>query len=192
MSNVFTSCLFSGPSLSISFFQIFSSNIRYVGPYLHLCPELCYVLEDQGGACGYILSTLDSLKFYRDFESVWLPLVTRKYPVMTKVNTEEEVNDNNSNNNWSYDLSFLPIPIPLPPLSLSLLLWAEVITRGSFSYFIPTEWVVPALSLTPSHWYHEKSTGNTFITHAVSQCTVCVLYQTAKKYMCYICVIYIS
>lgn len=118
MSNVFTSCLFSGPSLSISFFQIFSSNIRYVGPYLHLCPELCYVLEDQGGACGYILSTLDSLKFYRDFESVWLPLVTRKYPVMTKVNTEEEVNDNNSNNNWSYDLSFLPIPIPLPSLSL--------------------------------------------------------------------------
>ena len=64
---------------------------RYVGPYLHLSSDLCYVLEDQDGPCGYILSALDSLKFYRDFESTWLPTVTRKYPVTSKVNTDEEV-----------------------------------------------------------------------------------------------------
>ncbi|XP_019856916.1 PREDICTED: protein O-GlcNAcase-like isoform X1 [Amphimedon queenslandica] len=63
---------------------------RYVGPYLHLSSDLCYVLEDRDGPCGYILSALDSLKFYRDFETTWLPIVTRKYPVISKVNTDEE------------------------------------------------------------------------------------------------------
>lgn len=66
---------------------------RYVGPYLALSPDLSFVLEDDVGVCGYILSTLDSREFYNRFNRDWLPEVTKRYPVpdTTDQQTPEEV-----------------------------------------------------------------------------------------------------
>ena len=54
---------------------------RYVGPYLAFSADLSFVLEDDIGVCGYILSTLDSQEFYNRFNRDWLPEVSKKYPV---------------------------------------------------------------------------------------------------------------
>ncbi len=54
---------------------------RFVGPYLTLSPDLCFVLEDALGVCGYMLATLDSQAFYKAYLEEWLPLVTNDYPV---------------------------------------------------------------------------------------------------------------
>jgi protein O-GlcNAcase/histone acetyltransferase len=53
---------------------------RYVGPYVHLCPDLCFVLEDVSGVCGYVLAALDSQNFYDSYRSKWLPRLEGKYP----------------------------------------------------------------------------------------------------------------
>ena len=47
---------------------------RYVSPYLHLSPELAFVLEDpEGSVCGYVLAALHSDAFYRRYVDEWLP-----------------------------------------------------------------------------------------------------------------------
>jgi len=53
---------------------------RYVGPYLDLEPELSFTLEDDVGACGYVLGTDDSVRFYRRFEHEWLPALRANLP----------------------------------------------------------------------------------------------------------------
>ncbi|MFI9587512.1 GNAT family N-acetyltransferase [Streptomyces sp. NPDC052236] len=50
-------------------------------PYVHLEPELAFVLDDgQGQAAGYILGTADTPRFAEDFRSKWLPLAADRYP----------------------------------------------------------------------------------------------------------------
>jgi ribosomal protein S18 acetylase RimI-like enzyme len=51
----------------------------FVGPYLHLEPELAWVLEDRLGVCGYVLGALDSARFYKMFLEQWLVELRRRY-----------------------------------------------------------------------------------------------------------------
>jgi ribosomal protein S18 acetylase RimI-like enzyme len=53
------------------------------GPYIHLEPELAFVLNgDDGddGAVGYIIGTRNTAMFVRRFRAEWLPLVADRYP----------------------------------------------------------------------------------------------------------------
>ncbi|WP_324788252.1 GNAT family N-acetyltransferase [Streptomyces sp. H51] len=53
----------------------------FADPYVHLEPELAFVLDDgEGRAVGYILGTADTPRFAEDFRAKWLPLVADRYP----------------------------------------------------------------------------------------------------------------
>lgn len=52
----------------------------YVGAYLKLAPELAFVLEDDGGVCGYVLGALDSRSFYARYVAEWLPPLQARIP----------------------------------------------------------------------------------------------------------------
>jgi ribosomal protein S18 acetylase RimI-like enzyme len=57
----------------------------FAAPYVHLEPELAFVLDDgqgegQGQAVGYVLGTADTPRFVEDFRRKWLPLVASRYP----------------------------------------------------------------------------------------------------------------
>jgi len=56
------------------------TNRRFVGPYLELCRDLAFVLEDSHGVCGYVLAALDSKEFYQRFKEEWLPAILKLYP----------------------------------------------------------------------------------------------------------------
>lgn len=54
---------------------------RWVGPYLHLQPELAFVLEHKDyGVVGYVLGALNSKAFYHRLVDEWLPNLQRLYP----------------------------------------------------------------------------------------------------------------
>lgn len=55
-------------------------GIIYAAPYLHLAPDLAFVLEDEEGVCGYVLGALDSEAFYHRYESEWLPKWHERFP----------------------------------------------------------------------------------------------------------------
>lgn len=55
-------------------------SLRFVGPYVELCREFSFVLEDSQGVCGYVLAALDSELFYRRFKEEWLPKILPLYP----------------------------------------------------------------------------------------------------------------
>ncbi|MEU0677053.1 GNAT family N-acetyltransferase [Streptomyces sp. NPDC006172] len=56
--------------------------VTFAAPYVHLEPELAFVLDDgQGQAVGYILGTADTRRFVENFRTAWLPLVAARYPV---------------------------------------------------------------------------------------------------------------
>ena len=50
----------------------------FVGPYMKLEPELAFVLEDCRGVCGYVLSALDSKRFYDAYLNQWLPEIRKR------------------------------------------------------------------------------------------------------------------
>jgi ribosomal protein S18 acetylase RimI-like enzyme len=52
----------------------------YVGPYLAFEPELCFVLEDGEGLCGYALGAGDSRAFYARYEREWRPALCARFP----------------------------------------------------------------------------------------------------------------
>jgi GNAT superfamily N-acetyltransferase len=53
----------------------------FAAPYVHLEPELAFVLDDgEGRAVGYILGTADTPRFVEDFRLKWLPLVASRHP----------------------------------------------------------------------------------------------------------------
>ncbi len=51
----------------------------YVGPYLEFEPDFAFAAQDQQGVCGYVLGALDSKRFYRQFETEWLPALRREH-----------------------------------------------------------------------------------------------------------------
>lgn len=53
----------------------FIGCFRFVGPYLKICPEHVFVVEDGDGICGYAVATPDSKHFYEQFKKHWLPEV---------------------------------------------------------------------------------------------------------------------
>ncbi|MGW2516916.1 GNAT family N-acetyltransferase [Streptomyces sp. NPDC001617] len=53
----------------------------FAAPYVHLEPELAFVLDDGlGHAVGYILGTADTPRFVAEFRTKWLPLVADRHP----------------------------------------------------------------------------------------------------------------
>ncbi|GAA4823687.1 GNAT family N-acetyltransferase [Streptomyces ziwulingensis] len=53
----------------------------FAAPYVHLEPELAFVLDDgTGRAVGYVLGTADTARFAADFRTVWLPRVAGRHP----------------------------------------------------------------------------------------------------------------
>ncbi|MFD5773697.1 GNAT family N-acetyltransferase [Streptomyces fungicidicus] len=53
----------------------------FAAPYVHLEPELAFVLDDgRGRAVGYIVGTADTVRFAMDFRAAWLPLVGDRHP----------------------------------------------------------------------------------------------------------------
>jgi len=54
---------------------------RFVGPYIHLQPDLAFILSDSKGVvCGYVLGALDSVEFYNNMLNLWYPKLREKYP----------------------------------------------------------------------------------------------------------------
>ncbi|MFI6208012.1 GNAT family N-acetyltransferase [Streptomyces sp. NPDC051041] len=55
--------------------------VIFAAPYVHLEPELAFVLDDgQGRAVGYILGTADTPRFVEAFRTKWLPRVADRHP----------------------------------------------------------------------------------------------------------------
>lgn len=56
---------------------------RYVSPYIHLSPELAFVLKDlEGNVCGYVLAVVNSDLFYKQYVNEWLPKMKQMYPII--------------------------------------------------------------------------------------------------------------
>jgi GNAT superfamily N-acetyltransferase len=45
----------------------------WVGPYLHLSPDYCFVVDDKDEVFGYCIATLDTKSFETIADSVWWP-----------------------------------------------------------------------------------------------------------------------
>jgi ribosomal protein S18 acetylase RimI-like enzyme len=53
----------------------------WAGPYLELCPELAFVVEDNDGAVvGYAVAALDTHAFVAAYREYWLPRLSRSHP----------------------------------------------------------------------------------------------------------------
>jgi hypothetical protein len=56
---------------------------RFTSPYIHLSPELAFVLKDlDGNVCGYVLAALHSDLFYKRYVDEWLPKMRQLYPTI--------------------------------------------------------------------------------------------------------------
>ncbi|KAM6136434.1 protein O-GlcNAcase-like [Phoenicopterus ruber ruber] len=53
---------------------------RLLGSFLSLSPEYMFVLEDEGGPCGYAAGALCAEGFLHQRDSSWLPAMRHKYP----------------------------------------------------------------------------------------------------------------
>ncbi|MDQ1289369.1 MAG: hypothetical protein QG622_2935 [Actinomycetota bacterium] len=62
----------------------------FAGPYLHLEPELAFVLDDGGRAVGYVLGTADTPRFVQAYRRVWIPRLTPKYPAPPPTSTTRD------------------------------------------------------------------------------------------------------
>ncbi len=51
----------------------------FAAPYATLEPELCFVLDHGGSACGYILGTQNSMVFAESCEKEWWPKLRGQY-----------------------------------------------------------------------------------------------------------------
>jgi GNAT superfamily N-acetyltransferase len=60
---------------------------RYIGPYVAMEPELCFVLlntskpdTDPDHVCGYVAGAFDTTKFYKRMLDEWFPMMRSLYP----------------------------------------------------------------------------------------------------------------
>ncbi|PRX03315.1 UNVERIFIED_ORG: acetyltransferase (GNAT) family protein [Actinomadura viridilutea] len=53
----------------------------FAGPYLHLEPDLAFVLDNGERAVGYILGTADTAAFVEAFRASWLPTLVDRFPL---------------------------------------------------------------------------------------------------------------
>jgi GNAT superfamily N-acetyltransferase len=63
----------------------------YAAPYALFEPELTFMLEDELGACGYILATANSELFAERMETQWLPKLRLQYPLPDPQNLSRDV-----------------------------------------------------------------------------------------------------
>lgn len=56
----------------------------FAGPYLHLEPELAFVLTHSDVVVGYVIGTADTSAFVRAYRRAWIPRLADKYPVPTR------------------------------------------------------------------------------------------------------------
>ncbi|XP_021925094.1 protein O-GlcNAcase isoform X2 [Zootermopsis nevadensis] len=61
---------------------------KFVGGFLTLTPEFCFVVEDDVGLVGYALAALDSKQFHKKLELSWIPEMCHKYPKPEKSSGE--------------------------------------------------------------------------------------------------------
>ncbi|WP_236710720.1 GNAT family N-acetyltransferase [Streptomyces sp. 150FB] len=52
----------------------------FAAPYVHLDPDLAFVVDDGSRAVGYILGTADTASFVDRYRSEWLPHLAARYP----------------------------------------------------------------------------------------------------------------
>ena len=52
----------------------------FAGPYVHLEPDLAFVLDDGTRAVGYVVGTSDTAAFVRAYREVWIPRLADRYP----------------------------------------------------------------------------------------------------------------
>ena len=50
-------------------------SYRFIGPYMSICPETVFVIEDKFGLCGYGVAAADGRNFYDQYKEEWLPKV---------------------------------------------------------------------------------------------------------------------
>jgi len=73
----------SGNDASLLFNDPKVLGYRYASPYIHLSPELAFVLVDlEENVCGYVLAALDSDLFYKRYVDEWLPKMKQLYPTI--------------------------------------------------------------------------------------------------------------
>lgn len=61
----------------------------YCEPYIRYNSEYCFVVEEEGKACGYIVSTPDSKEFFKWFNEVWLVEIRKLYAHSRSKSDEE-------------------------------------------------------------------------------------------------------
>ncbi|NXA12233.1 OGA GlcNAcase, partial [Sapayoa aenigma] len=66
--------------LQVQLSHAHSLAARLLGPFLSLSPEYTFVLEDEGGPCGYAAGALHAEGFLQQRDSSWLPAMRHKYP----------------------------------------------------------------------------------------------------------------
>ncbi|MDH6461960.1 GNAT superfamily N-acetyltransferase [Micromonospora sp. A200] len=55
----------------------------FAGPYLHLEPDLAFVLTHSDVVVGYVIGTADTSAFVRAYRREWIPRLADRYPVPT-------------------------------------------------------------------------------------------------------------
>lgn len=55
----------------------------FVSPYFAFAPDLAWVVEDEGGVCGYCLAAADSDTYYDRYEREWRPGLAARFPEPT-------------------------------------------------------------------------------------------------------------
>ena len=57
---------------------------RFMGPYLKICLECVFVVEDGDRCCGLAVATSDSKHFYEQLKKHWLPEVCTNWNILKK------------------------------------------------------------------------------------------------------------
>ena len=52
----------------------------FAAPYVHLEPELAFMLDNGTHAVGYVVGTSDTQRFVKEYRERWLPLVRDRHP----------------------------------------------------------------------------------------------------------------
>ncbi|WP_189080632.1 GNAT family N-acetyltransferase [Mangrovihabitans endophyticus] len=56
----------------------------FAGPYLHLEPDLAFVLAEGDRAVGYVVGTADTAAFVRAYRTRWIPRLADRYPAPSR------------------------------------------------------------------------------------------------------------
>ena len=80
----------SGKDATESFSDKFMLGAFYAAPYIVYSPQDCFVIIDNGLVAGYILSTVDTNRFYTWLNNDWLPQIRENYKTGFKPKTSRE------------------------------------------------------------------------------------------------------